>query len=180
VVSKFAWFSTLYRQVQILAGHGVHLDRSTLAGWVKRTAWWLKGLYELQLRTIHAAPLFFCDETRMPVLDPGRGRTKTCQFWAHAVDDRPWGGPSPPAVAYVFADGRGKGEIAAQLIDYAGILRGRLDQSGSPSVWPTRGASSCGQCVQHFIFYLVRPDPKAAHGPPYGLADFSFFSMRLN
>jgi transposase len=55
VVSKFAWFSTLYRQVQILAGHGVHLDRSTLAGWVKRTAWWLKGLYELQLRTIHAA-----------------------------------------------------------------------------------------------------------------------------
>ncbi|MGB9412426.1 MAG: IS66 family transposase [Pseudolabrys sp.] len=123
VVSKFAWFSTLYRQVQILAGHGVHLDRSTLAGWVKRTAWWLKGLYELQLRTIHAAPLFFCDETRMPVLDPGRGRTKTCQFWAHAVDDRPWGGPSPPAVAYVFADGRGKGEIAAQLADYAGILQ---------------------------------------------------------
>ena len=109
--------------MQILAGHGVHLDRSTLAGWVKRTAWWLKGLYELQLRTIHAAPLFFCDETPMPVLDPGRGRTKVCQFWAHAVDDRSWGGPSPPAVAYVFADGRGKAEIAAQLIDYEGILQ---------------------------------------------------------
>ncbi len=62
-------------------------------------------------------------ETRMPVLDPGRGRTKTCQFWAHAVDDRPWSGPSPPAVAYVFADGRGKGKIAAQLVDYAGILQ---------------------------------------------------------
>jgi transposase len=123
VVSKFAWFSTLYRQVQILGGHGIHLDRSTLAGWVKRTAWWLKGLYELQLRTIHAAPLFFCDETPMPVLDPGRGRTKICQFWAHAVDDRPWGGPAPPAVAYVFADGRGKAEIAAQLINYAGILQ---------------------------------------------------------
>src|SRR6202166_5023898 len=123
VVSKFAWYSTLYRQVQILAGQGLHLDRATLAGWVKRTAWWLKGLYELQLRTIHAAPLFFCDETRMPVLDPGRGRTKTCQFWAHAVDDRPWSGPSPPAVAYVVADGRGKGKIAAQLVDYAGILQ---------------------------------------------------------
>src|ERR1700726_442359 len=123
VVSKFAWFSTLYRQVQILAGHGVHLDRSTLAGWVKRTAWWLKGLYELQLRTIHAAPLFFCDETRMPVLDPGRGRTKTCQFWAHAIDDRPWGGPSPPAVAYVFADGRGTDKIAGQLTGFSGILQ---------------------------------------------------------
>jgi hypothetical protein len=59
----------------------------------------------------------------MPVLDPGRGRTKICQFWAHAVDDRSWGGPSPPAVAYVFAPGRGKNEIAAQLIDFAGILQ---------------------------------------------------------
>lgn len=43
VVSKLAWFSTLYRQVQILAGHGVHLDGSTVVGWVKRTAWWLRG-----------------------------------------------------------------------------------------------------------------------------------------
>jgi len=54
--AKFAWGSTLYRQVQILAGHGVHLDRSTLAVWMKRAAWWLKGLYELQLRTMHAHP----------------------------------------------------------------------------------------------------------------------------
>ena len=51
----------------------------------------------------------------MPVLDPGRGRTKICQFWAHATDDRAWKGPAPPAVAYVFAGGRGKKEIMAQL-----------------------------------------------------------------
>ena len=74
---------------------------------MKRAAWWLKSLYELQLRTIQASPRLFCDETPMPVLDPGRHRTRICQFWAHAMDDRPWGGPSPPAVAYVFADGRG-------------------------------------------------------------------------
>src|SRR5215207_9376417 len=76
VVSKFAWYLPLYRQVQILAGQGVHLDRSTLAGWVKRAAWWLKSLYELQLRTIQASPRLFCDETPMPVLDPGRRRTR--------------------------------------------------------------------------------------------------------
>src|SRR5258708_31306440 len=52
VVSKFAWYLPLYRQVQILAGQGIHLDRATLAGWVKRAAWWLKSLYELQLKTI--------------------------------------------------------------------------------------------------------------------------------
>ena len=59
----------------------------------------------------------------MPVLDPGRHRTRICQFWAHAMDDRPWGGPSPPAVAYVFADGRGTEEIAGQLTGFSGILQ---------------------------------------------------------
>ncbi|MHC2564626.1 hypothetical protein ACVIVD_006661 [Bradyrhizobium liaoningense] len=59
----------------------------------------------------------------MPVLDPGRHRTRICQFWAHAMDDRPWGGPSPPAVAYVFANGRGTEEIAGQLMGFSGILQ---------------------------------------------------------
>src|SRR2546430_3613691 len=59
----------------------------------------------------------------MPVLDPGRHRTRICQFWPHAVDDRPWGGPSPPAVAYVFANGRGTAEIAGQLTGFSGILQ---------------------------------------------------------
>ncbi|MEY9590589.1 transposase [Bradyrhizobium yuanmingense] len=123
VVSKFAWYLPLYRQVQILAGQGIHLDRATLAGWVKRAAWWLKSLYELQLRMIQAAPRVFCDETPMPVLDPGRHRPRICQFWAHAMDDRPWGGPSPPAVAYVFADSRGTEAIAGQLTGFSGILQ---------------------------------------------------------
>src|SRR5207245_6188489 len=112
-----------YRQVQILAGKCGHLDRSTRGGWIKHAAWWLKSLYELQLKTIQAAPRLFCDETPMPVLDPGRRRTRTCQFWAHAMDDRPWSGPSPPAVAYVFADGRGTDKIAGQLVDVSGILQ---------------------------------------------------------
>lgn len=123
VVSKFAWYLPLYRQVQILAGQGIQLDRATLAGWVKHAAWWLKGLYERLLQTIDAAPRLFCDETPMPVLDPGRRRTRTCQFWAHAMDDRPWSGPSPPAVAYVFADGRGTEKIAGQLVGFSGILQ---------------------------------------------------------
>ena len=90
---------------------------------MKRAAWWLKSLYELQLQMIQAAPRVFCDETPMPVLDPGRHRTRICQFWAHAMDDRPWGGPAPPAVAYVFADGRGTDEIAGQLTGFSGVLQ---------------------------------------------------------
>jgi hypothetical protein len=82
-----------------------------------------KGLYDLQLKTMHRFERLFCDETPMPVLDPGRGRTKICQFWAHAVDDRPWKGPAPPAVAYVFAGGRGKKEIVSQLAGFEGVLQ---------------------------------------------------------
>jgi transposase len=59
----------------------------------------------------------------MPVIEPGRRRTRTCQFWAHATDDRPWGGPAPPAVAYVFADGRGTAKIAPQLAGFSGVLQ---------------------------------------------------------
>src|SRR3954464_10548152 len=121
-VSKFAWHIPLYRQAQIFAGQGVRLDRSTLALWMKRAAWWLKPLYERQLAAILAGSRVFSDETPMPVLDPGRGRTKCGQFWSHAVDDRPWGGPAPPAVAYVYADGRSMADLASQVQGFAGIL----------------------------------------------------------
>ena len=120
--AKFAWGSTLYRQAQILAGHGLRVDRQTLARWMKQAAWTVKGLYELQLATMHGYARLFCDETPVRMLDPGRGRTKLCQFWAHATDDRSWKGPAPPAVAYVFAGGRGKKEIAAQLSGFEGVL----------------------------------------------------------
>jgi transposase len=113
----------LNRQMQMLSGQGITIDRSVPAGWMKRAAWWLEGLYDLQLRLIHRQPRIFCDETRMPVLEKGRRRTRTAQFWAHATDDRPWGGPAPPAVVYVFARGRGQQEIKQQLADYRGLLQ---------------------------------------------------------
>ena len=120
-VAKYAWLSTLYRQTQILAGYGVNIDRQTLARWMKALAGMLKGLYELQLATMHGFGRLFVDETPMPVLDPGRGRTRICQFWAHATDDRSWQGPAPPAVAYVFARSRGKKEIMSQLAGFEGV-----------------------------------------------------------
>ena len=58
-----------------------------------------------------------------PVLDPGRGRTKTGQLWAYARDDRPWSGTAPPAVAYVYAPGRGSEHPLAHLQGFAGVLQ---------------------------------------------------------
>jgi transposase len=70
-----------------------------------------------------ASARIFADETVVPVLDPGRGRTKKGYFWAIARDDRPWGGGDPPAVVYNYAPGRGHVHADALLASYRGILQ---------------------------------------------------------
>ena len=123
LVAKYADHLPLYRQAQIYARQGIQLDRSTLADWAGRAAWYLRPLREHILERLRRSQRLFADETTAPVLDPGRGRTKTGQLWAYARDDRPWGGDDPPMVAYVYAADR-KGERAeAHLGDFAGILQ---------------------------------------------------------
>jgi hypothetical protein len=95
---KYGYQVPLYRQEKMLASQGVDLDRATLALWMGRLAWWLKPPHDVLLDTVLSYPKLFADETPLPVLDPGRGKTKTCRLWVAAMDDRPWGGPAPPAV----------------------------------------------------------------------------------
>src|SRR5216683_1998503 len=97
LVSKYADHLPLYRQAQIYARQGVNLDRSTLADWVGRAAFLLRPVHERLLDRLKASSKLFADETTAPVLDPGRGRTKTGQLWAYVRDDRAWGGADPPA-----------------------------------------------------------------------------------
>jgi transposase len=123
LVSKYADHLPLYRQAQIFARQGVALDRSTLADWVGRAAWHLRPVHERLLADICASTKIFADETTAPVLDPGRGRTKTGQIWAYARDDRPWGGADPPAVAYVYAPNRKAEQPIAHLAGFAGVLQ---------------------------------------------------------
>ena len=101
LVAKYADHVPLYRQAQIYARQDIRLDRSTLADWAGRAAWYLRPLRDRILEELRRSQRLFADETTAPVLDPGRGRTKTGQLWAYARDDRPWGGcllytsPSP-------------------------------------------------------------------------------------
>jgi transposase len=106
LVSKYADHVPLYRQCQIYAQHGIELDRSTLADGVGRAAAELHPLHERLCEHLMRSPKLFMDETRAPVLDPGRKRTKTGYLWAIAHDDRPWAGTDPPAVAYLYAQPR--------------------------------------------------------------------------
>ena len=123
VVDKFAWHNPLYRQAQIMKLQGFPVDRSTLAFWVGVAAAEVKPVY-LRLKEILLGSVKIAvDETRAPVLDPGRGRTKTGYFWAISRDDRPWGGSDPPGVAYTYAPGRGGEHAVALLAGYSGIVQ---------------------------------------------------------
>jgi transposase len=123
LVAKFCDHLPLYRQAQIFARQGIELDRSTLCDWVGRACWWLEPLWRLLRRHVMGSTRIFADDTPLPVLDPGRGRTKTGRLWGYAVDDRPWQGGTPPAVVYLYAGDRKGEHPAGHLTEFTGILQ---------------------------------------------------------
>lgn len=123
LVNKYCDHQPLHRQEQIFARQGIKLDRSTLCNWVGRACWWLAPLHELLLSTVLSSPKLFADDTTLPVLDPGRGRTKTGRLWCYAVDNRPWNGPGHPVVAYVYTEDRKGVHPASHLQGYSGVIQ---------------------------------------------------------
>jgi transposase len=75
------------------------------------------------LSTVLTSPKVFADDTTLPVLDPGRGRTKTGRLWCYAVDNRPWRGPGHPAAAYVYSEDRKGEHPATHLKGFRGVLQ---------------------------------------------------------
>jgi transposase len=122
LVSKYCDHTPLYRQSQIFARHGIDLPRSTLAGWVGGACWWLEALHERLARNLFASDHLFADDTPVPVLDPGRGRTKTGRLWVYAREQRAWGGPEPPAAVYLYAPDRKAERPASHLEHFRGVL----------------------------------------------------------
>src|SRR3954464_14114290 len=123
LVAKFGEHLPLYRQAAIFARQGIELDRSTLCDWVGRACWWLEPLWRLLRRHVMSSTRIFADDTRLPVLDPGRGRTKTGRLWGYAIDDRPWQGSTPPAVVFLYAEDRKGEHPAAHLAGFTGVLQ---------------------------------------------------------
>jgi hypothetical protein len=123
LVAKYCDHLPLYRQSQIFARHGVELDRSTLANWVGGAVWWLEPLQARLAEHVFASRTLFADDTPIPVLDPGRGRTKTGRLWVYARDDRPWNGPDPPAAVYFYSPDRRAERPATHLARFKGIVQ---------------------------------------------------------
>lgn len=106
LVSKYADYLPLYRQSQILGRSGVNIHRGTLVDWVGVAAFHLRPVVDRLAEHLKASTKLFMDEITAPVLDPGRGRTKTGYLWALARDDRRWGGADPPGVVFTYAPDR--------------------------------------------------------------------------
>ncbi len=123
LVAKYADHCSLYRQAQVYARSGLTLIRSTLAGWIGKEAFHLTPLVEGMAELLKASDNLFMDETKAPVLDPGRGKTKTGYLWALERDQRGWGGSDPPGVVYCYAPGRGGEHAEAFLKGFKGTLQ---------------------------------------------------------
>ena len=122
LVSKYADHLPLYRQSQIYGRQGVELERSTLADCVGGAAALLEPLVEALARYVLQSGYLHGDDTPVPVLEPGRGSTKTGRLWTYVRDGRTWAEEACPAVFFRYSPDR-KGERAAShLKDFAGVL----------------------------------------------------------
>jgi hypothetical protein len=123
LVSRYVDHLLLYRQSQIYTRHVVTLYCLNLTDWVGRATWHLRPVHERLLAQLKASSRLFADDTTAPVPDPGRGRTKTGQFFAYAGDDRPWGATNPPGVSYVYAPDCKAARLLEHLAGFASVLQ---------------------------------------------------------
>jgi transposase len=123
VVSKYCDHLPLYRQSQIYARSGLELDRSTLAEWVGSLSALVDPLVGALADYVMGGHKVHADDTPIPVLAPGTGKTKTGRLWTYVRDDQPAGSTDPPAVLFRYSPDR-KGERPREhLNDFRGILQ---------------------------------------------------------
>jgi transposase len=123
LVAKYADHLPLYRQAEIYARSGLELERPTLADWVGGASRLLAPLGEALRRYVMATGKLHADDTTVPVLAPGTGKTKTGRLWAYVRDDRPAGDTAAPAVWFAYSPDR-QGEHPEQhLQDFQGTLQ---------------------------------------------------------
>jgi len=123
LVAKFADHLPLYRQSVIYAREGVDLDRALLASWVGAASALLRPLVDAVRRHVLDASKLHADDTPIPVLTPGNGKTKTARLWTYVRDDRRSGDTSPPAVWFAYTPDRKGIHPQTHLAKFKGVLQ---------------------------------------------------------
>jgi transposase len=119
--AKYGLHLPLNRQSAAYAREGIDLDVSTLADWVGAAAATLMPLVEAIRAHVFAAERIHADDTTVPVL--AKGKTRTGRLWTYVRDDRPFGGPDPPAAVFFYSRDRGGEHPERHLADYAGLMQ---------------------------------------------------------
>ena len=122
LVSKYADHLPLYRQAAIYHREGVELERSTLAEWIAQMSALLAPLGRALGQHVLAGSTLHADDTPVPVLAPGMGKTRTGRLWAYVRDERPAGQDTPPAVWFRYSTDRKGIHPQRHLKEYQGIL----------------------------------------------------------
>jgi transposase len=123
LVGKFCDHLPLHRQAEIYARDGIDLDRSTLADWVGQCARLLRPLVDAVGMHVMAAKRVHADDTTVPVLSPGNGKTRTGRIWCYVRDDHPFAGKAPKAVLYCYSPDRKGEHPKTHLAGFKGILQ---------------------------------------------------------
>ena len=162
LVSKYCDHLPLYRQSEIYAREGVELERSTLADWVGGTSALLAPLVEALRRHVMAATKLHADDTPVPVLAPGHGKTKTGRLWTYVRDDRPAGDVTPAAVWFAYTPDRKGEHPQAHLSNFTGTLQAD-GYAGFDQIYEAGGIqeAACWAHVRRKFYDLV-----AAHRSP--------------
>lgn len=87
VTSKFSDYLPLYRLESIFERNGFEIDRATLGIWCRDVAEMVKPLYDLMIRRLLGCHVICTDDTIMPMLSPGNGKTRSGRMWVYVGDE---------------------------------------------------------------------------------------------
>ncbi len=179
LVAKYGDHLPLYRQSSMYAREGVELERSTLAGWVGQCNALLRPLVAALRAHVLAGDKVHADDTPVPVLAPGEGKTKTGRLWTYVRDDRPAGDEAPPAVWFAYSPNRRGEHPQAHLKSFRGVLQ--ADAYGGFDALYADGTIQEAACWAHvrrkfFDVHKAQGSPLAAEalkriGALYGIEE---------
>jgi transposase len=166
LVAKYCDHLPLYRQSEIYAREGVDLSRSTMADWIGKASTLLEPLLAKLRDHVFAGNRLHGDDTPVPVLEPGKGKTRTGRLWTYVRDGRPWGDTSPPAACYYFSPDRKGQHPKEHLAAFSGVLHAdgyagfrNLYLPRKPNEAPTILEASCWAHVRRKFFDLTASNP---------------------
>jgi transposase len=161
MISKFMDHLPLYRLEQIAARQQVPLARSTLAEWVGRVGVALQPLVDRLTVLLRERSVLHADETPVPQLDPGNGKTKKAYLWAYRSNDLE---PGPPILVFDYQPGRHGLHARNFLEDWRGHLM--VDDYAGYKALFAQGVTELA-CLAHarrkfFDLYAANQSPIAA------------------